>query len=190
MIDTVTDQKVSIIGYDNEETASKDIKIWAGITLTDLLDGETVLLRVNGATLLGEKASSFLSVAQLRENGIVVDNQARRNGGTSNMKLKNYVVLVNLVHGRTTLKIRKPMETELSNCDMITLTLPIREGYATNTWFATVTSYERYNCVQVFCRIESGMISHYEFHCESDSPSALLDCFSKEGVPLFITRDN
>jgi len=66
----------------------------------------------------------------------------------------------------------------------------INEAYATDTWFSTVTSYEGYNCAQIFYGYKSKMVSHYGMKRQSDGPDILLDFFRQEGVPLSITRDN
>ena len=66
----------------------------------------------------------------------------------------------------------------------------INEPYATDTWFYTTTSYEGYNCAQIFYGTSSKVISNYGLENESDGPNVLLDFFRKEGVPLSITRDN
>ena len=62
--------------------------------------------------------------------------------------------------------------------------------YATDTWFSTVKSYEGYNCAQVFYGTKSMWISQYGMQSEGDGPSALLDFFRKEGVPISIRADN
>ena len=66
----------------------------------------------------------------------------------------------------------------------------ITEPYATDTKFATVTSFEGYNCMQTFLGINSKHISHYGLKSESDGPDALRDFFRAEGVPISILRDN
>jgi hypothetical protein len=66
----------------------------------------------------------------------------------------------------------------------------INEPYATDTWFSSVTSFEGYNCAQIFYGINSKRISNYGMKTESHGPDALLEFFRKEGVPLSILRDN
>ncbi len=65
-----------------------------------------------------------------------------------------------------------------------------QEGYATDTGFATVTSYEGYNCFQFFYGINSHYESAYGLTRESDGPKALLDFFRQEGLPISLLRDN
>jgi hypothetical protein len=71
-----TARKVNISGYHNEGTLSEGISIGSGVTATDLPTGETILLRANESTILGENGNTLFSVPQLRENGVEVDNEA------------------------------------------------------------------------------------------------------------------
>ena len=64
------------------------------------------------------------------------------------------------------------------------------EKYATDTWFSSVTSYEGYNCAQIFHGVNSKFTSYYGMQSESNEPDALLDFFRQEGVPISIIRDN
>jgi len=66
----------------------------------------------------------------------------------------------------------------------------ILEPYATDTWFSTTTSYEGYNCAQIFAGVKSKTVSQYGMKSENDGPAALLNFFRQEGVPLSIIRDN
>ena len=66
----------------------------------------------------------------------------------------------------------------------------INEGYSTDTWFATVTSFEGYNCSQIFRGNDSHHVSQYGMFSEGSGPDALKDFFRTEGVPLSIRRDN
>ena len=66
----------------------------------------------------------------------------------------------------------------------------INDPYAKEAWFSVATSYEGYNCAQIFYGTSSKVISNYGLENESDGPNVLLDFFRKEGVPLSITRDN
>ena len=64
------------------------------------------------------------------------------------------------------------------------------EPWATDTVFFDTTSYEGYNCAQVFVGIKSMRILAYGMKTESDGPDALLDMFRNIGVPLSLRRDN
>ena len=64
------------------------------------------------------------------------------------------------------------------------------EDAATDTRFATVTSYEGYNCAQVFVGIKTHCEHNYGMARESDGPEALLEYFRQEGVPTGLIRDN
>lgn len=281
VLDTKTERKVQIAGYDNSHTIRDNVEIGSAITAVDLPSGETVLLRVNEATLLGEHANSLLSVVQLREANVIVEDTPKRHGGRSYIRVEGYVIPLTLQGGMITMKIRTPSELELNTCEMVELTsdqewhpesltddeinehdynslintdderqsmfnkskstlvdwksfmpyflypdeatmkntlanttkygainlrIPMRqhyrarnpilsrrrfmEPYATDTWFSTTTSYEGFNCAQIFYGIKSMVTSHYGMKKESQGPEMLLDFFRQEGVPLSITRDN
>jgi hypothetical protein len=113
VLDTMTERKVQIAGYDHQDTIKDNVPIGSGITAIDLPDGETILLKVNEATILGNAAHSLLSVIQLRENGIEVDDKPRRHGGTSCMMVDDYFIPFILIEGMVSLKIRKPTSHEL-----------------------------------------------------------------------------
>ncbi len=70
---------------------------------------------------------------------------------------------------------RVPMQQHYKSRNPILQRRRINEGYATDTWFSTVTSYEGYNCVQAFYGIDSKMMSHYGMQKESNGPQALQD---------------
>ena len=284
IIEEISDRTVTIAGYDNCKTIQEKIKIGNGVTATTLPDGETILLRVYEATLLGEKANTLLSTLQMRENFVNIDDRPKRHGGKSLFEKDGIIVPLTLTEGMMTLDIRKPSDFELNTCEVIEITkdeiwnpqlyseeaideqeynqlvsefedkrnvnvkltskrdktmnikeysenflfpgdkalaktfdnttqlgrmnlrIPMRrhvksrnpilqrrrinEPYATDTWFSTTTSYEGYNCVQLFYGTKSRVMSNYGLTTESDGPNALLDFFRQEGVPISITRDN
>jgi hypothetical protein len=66
----------------------------------------------------------------------------------------------------------------------------LMEPFATDTWFSTVTSYEGYNCCQIFVGEKSKQIYNYGLVSEASGPQALLDFFREIGVPISIRRDN
>jgi hypothetical protein len=282
VIDTLTSKRVEIAGYDTSQTVRNNVPIGSGITAVDLPSGETVLLRANEATVLGEDANTLMSVTQMRENGVGVFDIATRHGGLSCLEVEGYVIPISLIDSMMVVKIRKPSQKELKECTMVELTsiqpwtpstcsdeeinkeqycslvedvedlrtqnmkttklkddhledkakyllypgkevltktfqnttrygsinlrVPMRQHYksrnpllqrrrlmepfATDTWFSTVTSYEGYNCAQVFFGIKSKYVRHFGMKSESDGPTVLLDFFRQEGVPLSLIRDN
>ena len=76
IIEYETERRVTVSGFAKNGTQKHNIPIGSGITATDLPNRETVLLGLNESTILGE-----LSVVQMRENGVVVDDKSRRHGG-------------------------------------------------------------------------------------------------------------
>jgi len=122
IIDHVTERKVQVIGYHKTDTKKNSIEIGAGITAIDLPDGETILIRVCEATLLGENANSLFSVNQIRSHGVFVDDVPKQFGGMSCMEIEDAIIPLFLHEGMICLNIRKPNEEELDNCVMFDLT--------------------------------------------------------------------
>jgi hypothetical protein len=79
-VDYLTNPKVDITGV-TTDSPIQDISIGGGTTAVDLPNGETVLIRVNEASILGANAVSLLSVTQMRDYNVLVDDKARRHGG-------------------------------------------------------------------------------------------------------------
>ena len=70
-LESISDEKTRIHGWDRNVTSKVDIKIGTGITAVDLPDDTTVLLRACNATLLlGENAATLFSTIHIRENSI------------------------------------------------------------------------------------------------------------------------
>jgi hypothetical protein len=66
----------------------------------------------------------------------------------------------------------------------------LMEPWPTDTVFFDTTSYEGYNCAQVFVGIISMRILAYGMKTEHDGPDALLNMFRNIGVPLSLRRVN
>ena len=283
IIDHITNRKVQVSGYHRKDTLTSDVPIGSGITAVDLPNSETVLIRANEATLLGEDANTLLSTIQMRDHGIIIDDKATRHGGLSCIDAFGTIIPMFLNEGMMCIKIRKPTELEMESCEVIDITSPlpwdpsgitdvdndmteqsyelllneidsrklnmkkhrhviqdsrelepfflfpgervmnetikstvqlgvldkripmrqhmksrnpilqrrrINEDYASDSIFATVTSYEGYNGAQGFYGIKSNYMSLYGFTTESEGANCLLDFFRKEGVPFSITTDN
>ena len=77
IIDTLTDKRVEIAGYDTKETIKSNIPIVSAITEVDLPSEETIFLRSNQATIMGKDANTLFSVTQMRENGVQVHDIAK-----------------------------------------------------------------------------------------------------------------
>jgi hypothetical protein len=88
------------------------------------------------------------------------------------------------------INMRIPMRQHFKSRNPILQRRRFNEPYSTDTWFSTTTSYEGYNCAQIFHGVKSKVTSHYGMARESQGPDALLDFFRQEGVPISITRDN
>ncbi len=64
------------------------------------------------------------------------------------------------------------------------------EPWATDIWFATTTSFEGYNCHQLFVGQKSYCIFLHGMISENSGPDAPEEFFREIGVPLSIRRDN
>ena len=122
MIDSLTNSKVEIAGYDTKETVKSNIPIGSSITSVNLPTGETILVRANEATIMGEDAKTLFSVNQMRENGVEVYDIAKRHGGLSCLRVEDYVITITLVFSMMTVKIRLSTKEELRECTMVYLT--------------------------------------------------------------------
>lgn len=67
----------------------------------------------------------------------------------------------------------------------------LMEPWATDTWFSSTTSYESYNCCQVFVGLNYLRTYNYDLVSENSGPNALQDFFREIlGVLLSIRKDN
>jgi hypothetical protein len=121
IIDHVTPKTINVVGV-NKKATMKDIKIGGATTATELPTGDTILLRVNEASLLGEDGCSLLSIAQMRENQVIVDEKPKRHGGFPHIEIDGIILPLEFKNGLLTLNIRTPTPHEMKTCDMIVLT--------------------------------------------------------------------
>ena len=122
IIDSISDRQVSVEGYEKGSTVLEGIRIGSAITAVDLPNEETILLRVNEATILGEQGNSLLSTTQIREYGITIDDRPRMHGGKSCMVVEGKVIPFTMKRSMVTLKIRRPTEEELEQSEVIDIT--------------------------------------------------------------------
>jgi hypothetical protein len=57
----------------------------------------------------------------MRENGVLIDERARRHGGMACLYVEDCVTPLTLIESMLTIQIRRPTEHELENCDMVDL---------------------------------------------------------------------
>ena len=85
----------------------KKSKIGSAITAVDLPDKTTILLKINEATLLGEKGNSLLSVTQAEYYGTIINNIPKSRGGTiPYIQKDNTIIPMNIRQGLFTVNIR------------------------------------------------------------------------------------
>ena len=78
-----TDRTVNVYGYD-KSMVKKDLPIGEGITLATNKEGEKVLLRYNKG-IINKDGKSILSVNQVRNHQVEVNNTAKIHGGKQNL---------------------------------------------------------------------------------------------------------
>jgi hypothetical protein len=122
VIDSLSDKKVQVAGYHTVDTVKNDIPIGSAITAVDLPNKQTILLRANEATIMGENANSLFSVPQMLENNVDVQDKSRRHGGKSYLECEGIIIPLTMVDAMMTIKIRRPTEHELEECEMIDIT--------------------------------------------------------------------
>jgi hypothetical protein len=122
VIHSLTDRVVRIAGYDKKETIKEEVPIGSGITAIDLPSGETILLRANEATILGEDANTPFSTSQMEDSGIMVDTRSRPLGGLQCFECEGYIIPFAIHEAMLCVKIRKPTEQELNTCVLIDVT--------------------------------------------------------------------
>ena len=71
IIDYRTGRYVDVCGFHKSNEVT-DVKIGGVITATDLLNGTTILLKVNEASILGDKECSLLSISKMKHNQVNV----------------------------------------------------------------------------------------------------------------------
>lgn len=122
IVDSPTGRTVNVTGYDElSGSVRKGVMVAGGITATDLPTGETVLLRVNEATIMDD-ANNLLSSFQARDAGTFLDERAKQHGGLSYIGCDGYAVPLSVRGGLMAVKIRRPTKEELATCDTIELT--------------------------------------------------------------------
>ena len=124
IIDHLTERTVQVAGYHTMDTIKNDVPIGSAITAVDLPNGETVLIKANEATILDKNANTLFSVPQMLENGVEVQDKAKRHGGLSYLACEGRILPLIMVDAMMCLKIRKPTEQELNSCEVIDITSP------------------------------------------------------------------
>lgn len=112
---------VTVQGF-NKLQPMQEVQIGGAITACDLPDDTTVLLKVNETLLFGNEGCLLLSITQMREHQVVVDEKPQRHGGFPHIEADGCILPLALRNGLLTLPIGTPTIYELHNCKMIVLT--------------------------------------------------------------------
>ena len=122
IIDEHTGKQIDVTGHTQHATARRGIPIVCATTATDLPNGETILLKLNETSNLGEHGNTLLSTIQLREHGVEISDVPRRHGGDPYIMADGYVIPLELHEGILQFKIRHPTDHELATCYEVVLT--------------------------------------------------------------------
>ena len=66
----------------------------------------------------------------------------------------------------------------------------LQQGYATDSIFPEVNSFEGYNCAQGFTSIYSGYRAVHGMVSESNKPKDMFDLFCRYRLPISLVIDN
>ena len=122
IIDSLTERTVTVVGYDKDTTATSDLKVGSGMTATDLPDGETIILEAHESVIMSESGTTLMSVEQMRNHGVIVEDKPHQHGGMANIQVEGYVIPIIQTEGLPAIKIRKPTEKELEECIHVEIT--------------------------------------------------------------------
>ena len=79
-------------------------------------------MEFNEAIYVENNVTSLLSTYQTRENGVIVNDVARRHGGFQNLLLNDLEVPLSVMNGLLLFDVRKPTEYERLNCTRVVMT--------------------------------------------------------------------
>ena len=115
-----TSRKVDIQGF-SANLQKKNIPIVSAVSVA-VINGERFLLRVNEALYLPTNANTLLSVIQLREFGVIVDDCAKRHQGQQLLQVDDVVLPLTLKNGLMVLTLETPNDDDLQSLSEILLT--------------------------------------------------------------------
>ena len=79
-----------------------------GVASANLLDGETVIIRVSEATILEEKVNTTLSKLYLHKSLVDIDDRPRLHGEKLFLEKEGIIVIITLTGGMMILNISNP----------------------------------------------------------------------------------
>jgi hypothetical protein len=115
-----TDRKANLTGFHDTLNITNAPIVTAAFAY-DAEEGPIILV-VNEAVYLENNSTSLLSTVQAREHGILVDDCAKRHGGSQSIQIEELVIPLKLSSALMHIQLRKPTDYELANCDHYTLT--------------------------------------------------------------------
>ena len=120
MVESTSERTVNVQGF-QETMQIEALPIVTAVTAVDL-EKETIIMEFNETIYVENNVTSLLSTYQTRENGVIVNDVARRHGGFQNLLLNDLEVPLSVMNGLLLFDIRKPTEYERLNCTRIIMT--------------------------------------------------------------------
>jgi len=120
MVESTSARTVNVQGF-QEKMQMDALPIVTAVTAVDL-EKETIIMEFNEAIYVENNVTSLLSTYQTRENGVIVNDVARRHGGFQNLLLNDLEVPLSVMNGLLLFDVRKPTEYERLNCTRVVMT--------------------------------------------------------------------
>jgi hypothetical protein len=121
-----TNRKALVGGFDDTLTIGEK-NIGSGIAAYDKSEGSTVLLLVNEGIEHCSQPNTMLSLNQMHHHGVDVcdvhpkfTNSGRK--GLFRIKVREHEFPFRMENGLTALKLRRPTDSELVDCEVVRLT--------------------------------------------------------------------
>ncbi len=124
-ITSTTNRSVNVYGYD-KSMVKKDLVIGEGITLATNANGDNVLLRVNEG-IIHQDGKSILSVNQMRNYQVKVNDIAKVHGGHQNLTtLDGHEFLLEYDQSLMWIDLKHPSEDDLDKYPIVDITSDIQ----------------------------------------------------------------
>ncbi len=115
-------QCTALIQGFSDDLTKQDIPIVSAATVVDLPTGEAVILQAHEALYLPNNKFTILSATQLRENGVAVQDTAKRHGGLQELVVDEVNIPLVLQRGLLHVPIRATSDEKLPTLPMVDIT--------------------------------------------------------------------
>ena len=119
IIEEVSDNNVTVEGYDADDTTKDNIPIGMGVSDVDLPDKNTILVVSNEATIVGESSNTIFYEKQIEEILFLVH---KTEDGQKYIEAYRFIIPLTVKEDIQSMNTRQPTEKELLTCDIVHLT--------------------------------------------------------------------